>query len=194
MRPTLAVALLLFVLPCERVVAATPSQPGLPQAMSSLQSGDAAGARKILEALVVREPANVRAWRVLGSACVNLKDADCAEAAYRKSLELEADAPQSLFGLGDVFALRKDGDQAFAWLGKAKATHRIDMIAIENDAALVDLKTDPRFAALLPTAADFADPFVEPVRIIREWDGEAANDQFGWIARTLGDIDGDGAA
>ena len=194
MRLTLAFVSLLFALHGELAIAATPSEPGLPQAMASLQSGDAAAARKILEALVAREPANARAWRLLGTACIKLKDADCADAAYRKSLDLEADAPQSLYGMGDVFALRKDSDQAFAWLGKAKATHRIDMTAIESDTTLADLKADPRFAALLPTAADFADPFVEPVRIIREWQGESANDQFGWIARTLGDIDGDGAA
>ena len=193
MRLTLAFALFLFALPGAAAVAPAPSEPGLPQAMASLQSGDAAAARKILEALVAREPANARAWRTLGTACVKLKDADCAEAAYRKSLELEADAPQALYGLGDVFALRKDKDQAFAWLGKAKATHRIDMTAMENDGDLADLRDDARFKALLPTPADFADPFVEPVRIIREWDGESANDQFGWIARALGDIDGDGA-
>ena len=34
--------------------------------------------------------------------------------------------------------------------------------------------------------------FVEPVRILQEWHGEAPNDQFGWIARNLGDVDGDG--
>ena len=39
---------------------------------------------------------------------------------------------------------------------------------------------------------DFEDPFQEPVTILREWDGEAANDQFGWIARNIGDVDGDG--
>jgi hypothetical protein len=27
---------------------------------------------------------------------------------------------------------------------------------------------------------------------LREWRGEAANDQFGWIARDIGDVDGDG--
>ena len=43
-----------------------------------------------------------------------------------------------------------------------------------------------------PTPADFANPFVEPVKVIREFDGEAANDQFGWIARDIGDVDGDG--
>ena len=194
MRQTTALALIVFALSGATTAAPAPTPPGLPEAMARLQGGDAAAARKILEAVVAREPANARAWRVLGSTCIGLKDADCAEAAYRKSLDLEPDAPQALFGLGDAFALRKNSDEAFAWLGKAKATHRIDMVAMENDAALADLKADPRYAALLPTAADFADPFVEPVRIIREWDGEAANDQFGWIARRLGDIDGDGAA
>lgn len=35
--------------------------------------------------------------------------------------------------------------------------------------------------------------FVEPTRIIHEWRGEGAGDQFGWIARSIGDVDGDGA-
>lgn len=34
--------------------------------------------------------------------------------------------------------------------------------------------------------------FVEPTRIIHQWRGETANDQFGWTARRVGDIDGDG--
>src|SRR5262249_22211009 len=34
--------------------------------------------------------------------------------------------------------------------------------------------------------------FVEPVAVLREWDGEAMNDQFGWIARSIGDVDRDG--
>src|ERR1051325_3076998 len=42
-----------------------------------------------------------------------------------------------------------------------------------------------------PIPTDFSNPFVEPTKIIREWDGEAANDQFGWIARNIGDVDGD---
>jgi hypothetical protein len=39
---------------------------------------------------------------------------------------------------------------------------------------------------------DFDHPFVESVKIIREWRGESSNDQFGWIARNIGDVDGDG--
>src|SRR3954471_11393702 len=43
-----------------------------------------------------------------------------------------------------------------------------------------------------PTADELAHPFVEAVTVVREWDGEAANDQFGWIARVVGDVDRDG--
>src|SRR4029077_5939683 len=31
-----------------------------------------------------------------------------------------------------------------------------------------------------------------PVKIIREWRGESAEDQFGWIGRNIGGVDGDG--
>src|SRR5690242_9217 len=50
------------------------------------------------------------------------------------------------------------------------------------------------FCALLGVAAASPSPFVEPVQILREWHGEAAEDQFGWIARNIGDVDGDGIA
>ena len=71
-------------------------------------------------------------------------------------------------------------------------SRRLDMSQIEADEDLEGLRTDARFGALLPTPEDFKQPFVETVHIVREWDGEAMNDQFGWIARNLGDVDGDG--
>ena len=40
--------------------------------------------------------------------------------------------------------------------------------------------------------SDFANPFVEKVKVIREFDGDSAGDQFGWIARSIGDVDHDG--
>ncbi len=43
-----------------------------------------------------------------------------------------------------------------------------------------------------PPVADAAGPFVESVTILHEWLGEAAGDQFGWIARVIGDVDADG--
>ena len=70
------------------------------------------------------------------------------------------------------------------------------MTQIQVDDDLKPLASDPRFAALLPKPEDFANPFVasENVRLLREWDGETTGDQFGWIARSLGDVDGDGVA
>jgi len=62
------------------------------------------------------------------------------------------------------------------------------MTEIAEDVHLAGLRKDSRFNALLPSARDF----IEPVKVIREWRGEAAGDQFGWIARNIGDVDGDG--
>ena len=166
--------------------------PGLPQAMARLQAQDPAGALAIAEQVVAREPANARAWRVLGIAAKGTKDLDRAMAAFRKSIELEPANPVGLYNTGVIYALKGDRDRAFEWLGRAKGTRKIDMTQIQPDADLVSLRGDPRFAALLPSPADFAAPFVEDVKILREWDGEAMNDQFGWIARPIGDVDRDG--
>ncbi len=36
-----------------------------------------------------------------------------------------------------------------------------------------------------------AELFLEPVRVIHAFSGEQANDEFGWVARRVGDLDGD---
>jgi hypothetical protein len=164
----------------------------LASGIARLQAGDNAGAAKLLEEVTKAEPRNGRAWRNLALAYQNLKDYDHAAAADQQALRVEPAIPTPLFHLGVVYSLKGDKDQAFAWLAKAKATHKIDMSQLDSTPALASLKGDPRFAALLPTRTDFDNPFVEPVKIIREWDGESANDQFGWIARNIGDVDGDG--
>jgi hypothetical protein len=166
--------------------------PTLAAAMGRLQANDFAGAAKILEQVTTREPQNGRAWRNLAIAYQNLKQWDQAIKADQQALEVEPAVPTPLFNLGVVNAMKGDQEQAFFWLAKAKATHKVDMSQVDATTELGVLKKDPRYASLLPTRADFDDPFVEPVKIIREWDGEAANDQFGWIARNIGDVDGDG--
>jgi len=149
---------------------------------------------KILEDLRRRDPGNVQVLRLLGRAYQRNKQYDQALAVMQEILAKQPDAPQELYGIGIAHAAKHETDAAFEWLGKAKATHRIDMTMIQADPNLAGLHDDPRFSALLPKPEDFANPFVENVKIIREWDGESANDQFGWIARGLGDVDGDGAA
>jgi hypothetical protein len=171
---------------------APPRPPGLPAGMAKLNAGDAAGAAVIFRGVTEREPKNARAFRSLGIALLRAKAYDEAEAAFRKALELEPASPVPLYNLGVLAAARGDRDAAFDWMRQAKATKRLDMSYLDFDSDAASLRSDPRYKDLLPKPEDFANPFVEDVKVIREWDGEAANDQFGWIARVIGDVDGDG--
>lgn len=143
-------------------------------------------------ALTAGEPNNAAAWRALGASEMALRHFDAAIGAFRSALELQPDSPRVFYQLGAAYAAKHDAQQAFEWLRRAQASHRYDMTEISADVHLAGLRQDPRFKSLLPSAADFEQPFVEPVKIIREWRGEAAGDQFGWIARNIGDVDGDG--
>jgi hypothetical protein len=170
------------------LLAGLPADPTLADAIKLLQSGDAAGAAKLLESVTSREPQNGRAWRNLGVAYQQVKQHDRAISAFQRALQAQPEMVAPVYQIALSYAARQDSDRAFEWLGKAKATRKIDMTQAEVSAELAPLRSDPRFAAILPKPSDFANPFVEPVKIIREWDGEAANDQFGWIARPLGDL------
>ncbi len=165
-------------------------------AARKMGAGDFAGAAAALESVVSREPTNALAWRYLGFAYLKQKKYPDARAAYGRLLGLVPDAPQALYNTAVSYAAEGNGDAAFEWLARAKATRKLDMTQIQVDEDLKPLASDSRFAALLPKPEDFADPFLEPerVRVLREWDGEAQGDQFGWIARSLGDVDGDGVA
>jgi hypothetical protein len=169
--------------------AATPS---LESAVTQLQNGDAAGAAKSLKVIAAAEPDNAAAWRALAASEAAQHHYDAAIAGYLHALKIQPDAPKVFYQIGAAYAAKRDSKLAFEWLGKARETRRYDMTEIAADVHLAGLRKDPRFIALLPTPEDFERPFVEPVKIIREWRGEAAGDQFGWIARNIGDVDGDG--
>ncbi len=169
------------------------SAPGVAEALAKVQAGDPAAAIAILKEVTAHEPGNAHAWRVLGYASLKAKEPQGAITAYARSLELEPAFPAAMYNLAVGYALAGDRENAFAWLAKTAATRKLDMTQIEADADFASLKEDPRFRALLPTPEEFAHPFVEPAVVLKEWDGEGMNDQFGWIARNIGDVDGDGA-
>jgi tetratricopeptide (TPR) repeat protein len=114
----------------------------------------------------------------LGAARQQAKQFAAAIAAYQKAVALRPD-PASTYSVGGVYALEEDADRAFEWLHKAR-TARADMTAAEVDPNLASLRKDPRFKPLLPRPDDYKDPFVEPVRTLGKWTGDAANDNFGW--------------
>jgi hypothetical protein len=192
MRTALAVSVLAgFLSQAPTTPAPAPQAPSLSAAQALIAAGDNAGARAMLEKMTGSEPKNFRAWSMLGAACRRLNDNDCAIASFNKALGVRPDDPQTLVNMGIAHAAKGDLDSAFAWLGKARATKRVDMTQLTGNAAVAEMAKDKRYAALMPTADDFKNPFVEPTRIIQEIRGEAANDQFGWIARVIGDVDGD---
>src|SRR6266849_10999028 len=158
------------------LIAQQPS-PDLQKAMGLLQT-DPAGAVKIVEAVTQREPKNARAWRVLGIARIRAKEYDKALEAIQQSLQLEPSSAPAFYNAAVAYTLKGDKDAAFDWLRKAKATGQLDMTQIQVDNDLTSLASDPRFAELLPKPEDFANPFVENVKILHEWDGEATGDQF----------------
>jgi Tetratricopeptide repeat/FG-GAP repeat/FG-GAP-like repeat len=195
---TIALAILVGTVLMRVSAAPAKSEQSIParlaQASGLLQAGKFPDAIKILEEVRKTEPSNIQALRMLGRAYVRDNQPDLALPVLQTVLDKQPDSPREMYAIGVVHAQKHDTDAAFAWLDKAKATHRLDMTSIQTDKNLEYLHNDPRFDALLPKPKDFTNPFVENVKIIREWDGESSNDQFGWIARSLGDVDGDGVA
>jgi hypothetical protein len=146
----------------------------------------------MLDTVTRHEPQSAEAWRSLSAGYRQLKMADKAITACENALRIEPGMPQSLYMLGLLYAAKGDAEKAFTWFGRARDTHRYDMTQLSQDPEVKELRSDPRYAALLPKPEEFEHPFVESVKILREWRGEAPNDQFGWIARNIGDVDGDG--
>ncbi len=174
------------------LAAAPEPQPALTSALGLLRDGHPQEAVAPLQAVIHQDPRSAQAWRALGSAYRQLKKPRDAMAAYRHSLDIEPDAPQALYAMGVLYASMGDKEAAFEWLGRARASGKIDMTQLTQDPAAGKLRLDSRYQALMPRPGDFEHSFVEPVTVLREWRGEAANDQFGWIARNIGDVDGDG--
>jgi hypothetical protein len=184
------IALVLVLLFLPDVQSQPQAVPGIPEALR-IQVQDPSAAARILEGVTAREPRNARAWRLLGVALQQSKEFDRAIDAYQKALALGPD-PTATYNIGTAYARKNEPDRAFEWLGKAKATGKFDMTQIEADPDLEPLRKDPRYKLLLPSKDDFKNPFVEETKIVAEWHGEAANDQFGWVARAIGDVDKDG--
>jgi hypothetical protein len=171
----------------------TAQQPPEVQAAQVLMGqGDLEGAATALKAYTSGNPGNWVAWSLLGASLRQLQRPDEAIVAYRKALHLPGHSQNVVVNLGVLLASGPDPDGGFALLEQARASGSVDITQIDAQPGADRLRSDPRYRALFPTEAEFADPFVEPARIIREWRGEARGDQFGWIARNAGDVDGDG--
>lgn len=161
------------------------------KAQALIQTKDYDSAIKILEDFLKTNPARPGAWNLLGTSYARKGDYDKALQAFAKAASAPQLRQQSLYNSACVYALKNDKEEAFKLLQQLRESGSFDMSLILSDDDLKSLRNDPRFDKLIPKPEEFANPFVEKVRIIHEWAGEAKGDQFGWIARRIGDVDGD---
>ena len=188
-------ALLLFALPDLTLGENGPDVSELwKQATAQLRAGRTKPAIRVLERLSQASAEDAAVWTALGRARLQAQDFTDAATAFDEALIREQGSPKALFGLGEAYAGMHKVALALKWLRRARDTRRIDMTEIESNAHFESVRAEPTWRTLLPEAAEFEHPFVEAVSVIREWRGEAPEDQFGWIARNIGDVDGDGIA
>lgn len=146
----------------------------------------------LLQNLVHSEPANWHAWITLGDAYRGLGETAQSAAAYEHAYAPSAAAATASRSLFLLYAGAKDPEQAFKWFDILRQRHNGDLSGLAESPEVQALHGDSRFAILFPDKLAFEPPFVQPVRIIHEWRGEKAGDEFGWIARGVGDVDKDG--
>ena len=178
--------------------AETAAQGGPPEEISKaralIQAKDYDGAVTVLEAYLQRTPAAAQGWLLLGTAYRQKGELDKAIVANLKVIQPRPLRLQGLFNAAGLYALKGNGEEAFKLLRQLRDSGNFDMDLVRTNADLKGLEKEPRFATLFPKPEEFADPFVEKVKVLHEWVGESKGDQFSWIARGIGDVDGDRVA
>lgn len=139
------------------------------------------------------EPDHAGALGMLGLGYRRKGDHGQSLVFYQQAATLQPKNMQSLFNLGVAYALAEDNDMAFETLLKVKASNVYNITNVGLSPAGTLLKDDKRYRQLFPSAEAYADPFVEDgAKVIHDWAGENQSDQFGWIGRNIGDVNGDG--
>lgn len=186
-----ALALLLFA---AATTALAQFPPEIRDAQAKLAAKDYDGVIAVMEPYLKANPQRFGAFNLLGTAYHRKGDLAKALENYEKAAQGPAVRGQAWFNIATVHAERKNVDEALRWLEKVRATGSFDFDLFNSDARLAEARKDPRFAKLIPSKSDFANPFAEKVKILHEWTGETKGGQFGWIARRVGDVDGDKVA
>ena len=188
-RPIVAICWFLLAAPLGAQPAGTP--PEVTAAQAALRAGDADSAIRTLEAFFQRTPNAVAGRVLLGSAYRQKGDLDKALATWLAIAQPRPVRLQAMFNAAGVHAIRGNSAEAFALLGQLKASGAFDMELARTSTDFERLRGDPGFESVMFKPEEFRNPFLEPVTVIHEWVGETRGDQFSWIARGIGDVDGD---
>lgn len=144
-------------------------------------------------AAFVRDNANAAlAWFLLGFARQSQEKFDLAIEAYEKASTFQRMKPNAHYNMACIFAVRKDTEKAIEQLKLAVTAGFGDRELLATDSDLDNIRKDPRFSGLLPRVLEDQELFLEPTNIVYTLHGEDNGDEFGWVARKLGDLDRDG--
>ena len=162
------------------------------KAQALIGQNDFSGAEEILRETSRKFPNKPGPWFLLGYSLHAQKKYDEALAAYDKSVAFPALKAASLYNIACIYSLQNKPEEAFAMLDAAVAEGFKNFAQLQADTDFDNIRQDPRFQEFRPEWLSDDELFVESTRIIHKWSGEKANDQFGWTARRVGDMDGDG--
>jgi hypothetical protein len=172
--------------------------PGSPaeitRAQAAFQAGHVDSAIVTLEDYFRRNPGATAGRLLLGNAYRQKNELDRALVAYQAVTAPRPARIQAQYAMAGIQARRGSAEEALRLLGEVKATGAFDMDLAASAPEFETLRRHPDFPRVRFSPEDFRRPFVEPVRVIHEWVGETKGDQFSWIARGVGDTDGDGVS
>ena len=168
------------------------SPDGLARGRRLLESGDYPAAAEALREAAEAHADDPQAWALLGQALHAQEDWDGALEVYDRLRAFPKAKPRACYNAACVYTRLHDPDAAIDLLREAIGSGFFDRLQLAHDPELEDLRDDPRFAKLLPPYHEGSSAFVEEPRVLHELYGEAPGDQFGWVARAMGDLDADG--
>ena len=184
--------ILFFIIQLPVISQSNPSQV-IRASVQKIRNGKADEAIADLNELIKENPDHFGALSTLGFAFRNKKKYEKSVEAYERAIKSQPDNARGMFNLGVAYALANDKDKAFEMMMNVKNGNAFNITNVGSSPAAAILKDDPRYKKLFPGPKEYSDPFTEKeANIIHEWKGENAGDQFGWIGRNVGDVDGDG--
>ncbi|MDF1838085.1 MAG: FG-GAP-like repeat-containing protein, partial [Planctomycetota bacterium] len=171
-----------------------------PQAVPTFVSGQAhmqaqewSAAEAVFRARVKANDKEGGSWYQLGLSLHNQARFEEALAIHERAAGFQNVARLASYNAGCAASRLGQADAAFTWLGKAVGLGFGNRQLLATDKDLESIRKDARFATVLPKLVTGPDLFLEKPRLLHTFVGEAGGDQFGWVARVVGDLDGDGA-
>ena len=168
-----------------------PPPPEVAAANEKIAAKDFDAAIAILEDFTAKNPQQGGPVQLLARTYAQAGRIDDAIRLYETLTPFPGLRVGALLEMSALHLGRNDDARAFAALKRARDTGGVDFDQVRADVRFGSVLKDPRFLALVPKPVDFEKPFVEKVRVIHEIRGDAKSAQFGWIARRIGDVDGD---